>query len=119
MEAALTKLLVMFATHGPGFLVAAIFIALFFVDRRSSKKQIASERAENKEAVRETKAACAEEVSNTRAACLKEVTDERNRNDKLSEKLLSVFRESIRSDEQLAKAIAILERSIDRRSNGR
>jgi hypothetical protein len=38
MEAALTKILAILASYGPGFLVAAIFIILYLLERKKSEK---------------------------------------------------------------------------------
>ena len=37
MEAALTKVLAVLASHGPGFLVAVIFIILYLLERKKSE----------------------------------------------------------------------------------
>jgi hypothetical protein len=47
MESALAKLLATLATHGPGFILAAVFIILYILDRKSHKQEIAEERARN------------------------------------------------------------------------
>jgi predicted branched-subunit amino acid permease len=38
MEAALTKALAVLATYGPGFVVAAIFIILYLLERKKSEQ---------------------------------------------------------------------------------
>jgi hypothetical protein len=38
MEAALTKVLAVLASYGPGFVVAAIFIIFYWLERKKSEK---------------------------------------------------------------------------------
>lgn len=38
MEAALAKALALLASYGPGFVVAAIFVALYLMERKKSEK---------------------------------------------------------------------------------
>ena len=38
METALPKLLTILSTHGPGFVVAAIFIVLYLLERKKSER---------------------------------------------------------------------------------
>ena len=47
METSLAKLLAALATHGPGFILAAVFIVLYVLDRKSHKQELLDERARN------------------------------------------------------------------------
>ena len=82
MEAILGKLLAAIPQHGPGFLVAAVFIILYVIERKSHRLEVA---------------------------------EERQRNERLAEKLVSLSNESIRADISLEKTIEMLERTVDRR----
>ncbi len=96
MEAALAKLLEMLAKSGPGFLVAAIFIALYVLDRRESRKEL--------------------EVTQER--CRKEVETERGIVKDLTIKLIELSNESIKADTEHTEAIKSMTKvldSIDRR----
>jgi hypothetical protein len=96
MEAALAKLLEMLAKHGPGFLVAAIFIALYVMERRDSRK----------------------ELEGLREGHHKEIELERGITKDLTIKLFELSSESIKADTEHTETIKSMTKvldSIDRR----
>jgi hypothetical protein len=96
MEVALAKLLEMLAKHGPGFLVAAIFIALYVLERRDSRKELETAREGHR----------------------KEVELERVISKDLTIKLFELSSESIKADTEHTEAIKSMTKvldSVDRR----
>lgn len=96
MEAALVKLLEMLAKHGPGFLVAAIFIALYVIDRKSHIKALETEQQRHE----------------------KELGEARTINKELTTKVIELSNASIKADTEHTLAIKAVSKvldSIDRR----
>lgn len=96
MEAALVKLLEMLAKSGPGFLVAAIFIALYVLERRDSRKELETVQERHR----------------------KEIETERGITKDLTLKLFELSSESIKADTEHTEAIKSMTKvldSIDRR----
>lgn len=115
MDVSLTNLLDMLAKHGPGFLVGAIFVALYLYERRTHTKFTEDREANYAKQTSDREATFQKDTAAKDAAFAKEIAEERARNDKLSDRVMTLSEESIRADINHAKAIEMLERTIDRR----